>query len=81
MGKIFILKGPFPASFSVLVFSVQNKQYIKDEPWLGDIVLVVVMGGDSCSRGSEFEYHDWILNRYFSYQFVEKIVLFDKDRK
>ena len=34
---------------------------------VGNPGLVVVMGGDSCSRGHEFEFEHWIPDGLFSY--------------
>ena len=37
---------------------------------------LVVMGGDSCSKGREFESRQCILDGYFSHLFAVKIVMF-----
>ena len=39
---------------------------------------VVVMGGDSCTRGCEFEFLHWILDGHFSHLIVVKIFLLEK---
>ena len=44
---------------------------------LGGSPGLVVMGGDSCSKGCEFESRDRILDgHYFTYLFVVKIVFY-----
>ena len=35
----------------------------------------MVIGGDSCSKGSEFKFQHRILDEHFSHLFVVKIVL------
>ena len=37
---------------------------------------LVVMGGDSCSKGREFESGHHIMDGHFSHLFVVKIVMF-----
>ena len=37
---------------------------------------LVVMGGDSCSKGREFKSHQRILDGHFSHLFVVRIVMF-----
>ena len=39
---------------------------------------LVVMGGDSCLEGREFESHHHVLDGHFSHIFVEKCSLFEK---
>ena len=40
----------------------------------------MVMGGDSCSKGCEFESQDRVLDEHFSHGFVLKIVMFAFER-
>ena len=42
---------------------------------VGGSLGLVVMGGDSCSKGCEFESRHRILDGYFSHLFVVKIVM------
>ena len=48
-------------------FCIFTVQQIDVKVWLKH--LLVVMEGDSYSRGCEFESHSWKLNNYFSYFF------------
>ena len=42
---------------------------------------LLVVGGDSCPRGREFEYQPWILNGPFSHLFALKMFDVSKDQK
>ena len=52
-----------------------SKQKIRQKV-LGRSPGLVVMGGDSCSEGSEFESQHCILDGHFSHFIVVKIVMF-----
>ena len=41
---------------------------------------LVVMGGDSCSKGCEFKSQHCILDGHFSHIFVVRIVLLDENK-
>ena len=49
--------------------------------WSGTSPGLVVMGGDSCSKGREFEPLHCILDGHFSHLFVVKIVMLFKKTK
>ena len=46
------------------------------QKYIGLKADLVVMGGDSCSKGREFESRFHILDGHFSHLFVVKIVMF-----
>ena len=77
----FSLLSSFLPSFCL--YQLSQKRIMAEQTWLiwhkkllGGSSGLVVMGGDSCSEGHQFESQHCILNGHFSHVFVVKIVTF-----
>ena len=65
-------------NFTVYQFTERNRI----ELWVGGSPGLVVMGGDSCSKGCGFKSQRRILDGHFSHLFVEKMLcLFEKNKR
>ena len=73
------IKFPIFISSAQMFTTLTNQWLIKQRAsnnWMGVSPGLVVMGGDSCSKGREFESGHHIMDGHFSHLFVVKIVMF-----